>query len=110
MFLKEIAQALKPKVKTCPTSALSKAYKELVKVFSLEKANKLSPHHPGVNYTIHMQPGTQLPAGPLYSMSRDKLQVLKKYLEDNLSKRFIQVSSLPTAASVNFVQKSGNGL
>ena len=57
-----------------------------------------------------MQPGTQPPAGPLYGMSRDELQVLKKYLEDNLSKRFIWASFLTAAAPVLFVKKPGGGL
>ena len=51
-----------------------------------------------------MQPGTQPPAGPLYDMSRDELQVLKKYLEENLSKGFIWASSSPAAAPVLFVK------
>ena len=57
-----------------------------------------------------MQPGTQPPAGPLYNMSRDELQVLKKYLEKNLSKGFIWALFLPAAAPVLFVKKPGRGL
>ena len=57
-----------------------------------------------------MQPGTQPPAGPLYGISRDELQVLKKYLEKNLSKGSIWASSLPAAAPVLFVKKPGGGL
>ena len=47
----------------------------------------------------------QSPAGSSYGMSRDKLQVLKKYLENNLSKKFILASSSPAAAPVLFVKK-----
>ena len=57
-----------------------------------------------------MQPGSQSPAGPLYGMSRDKLQVLKKYLEENLSKGFIWASFSPAAAPVLFFKKPGGGL
>ena len=67
-------------------------------------------HYPGVNYTVYLQPGTQPPAGPLYSMSRDELQVLKKYLEDNLSKRFIRNLSSPATAPVLFVKKLAGSL
>ena len=56
-----------------------------------------------------MQPGTQLPADSLYEMSRDELEVLKKYLEDNLNKRYIRASSSPAAAPVFFVKKPGGG-
>ena len=57
-----------------------------------------------------MQPDTQPPAGPLYGMSKDKLEVLKKYLENNLSKKYIQASSSPAAPPVLFVKKPGRGL
>ena len=57
-----------------------------------------------------MQPATQLPARPLYGMSKDELEVLKKYLEDNLSKRTIRAFSFPAAAPVLFVKKPGGGL
>ena len=57
-----------------------------------------------------MQPGTQPPARPLYDMSRDELKVLKKYLKDNLSKRYIRAFSFPAAAPVLFVKKPGGGL
>ena len=87
--LKDIEQALKPATKTDPAAVLPEHYKQFLKVFSHEEANKLPPHRPGVYHTIKTQPGTQLPAGPLYDMSRDELQVFKKYLEDNLSKGFI---------------------
>ena len=43
-------------------------------------------------------------------MSRDELEVLKKYLEDNLSKRYIRASSSPAASPVLFVKKPGGGL
>ena len=83
---------------------------EFLKVFSHEEANKLPLHCPGVDHTIKMQPGIQPPAGPLYGMSRDKLQVLKKYLKYNLSKRFIWASSSPAAAPDLFVKKPGGSL
>ena len=43
-------------------------------------------------------------------MSRDELQVLKKYLEKNLSKGFIWASSSPAATLVLFVKKPDGGL
>ena len=57
-----------------------------------------------------MQPGTQPPARPLYGMSRDELEVLKKYMKDNLSKRYIRASFSPVAAPVLFVKKLRGGL
>ena len=87
-----------------PYIVLPKAYKEFLKVFSYEKTNKLLLHRPRVDHTIHMQPGTQPPAGPLYGISRNELQVFKKYLKKNLSKEFIWVSLSLAAALVLFIK------
>ena len=43
-------------------------------------------------------------------MSRDELEVLKKYLEADLSKGYIPASSSLAAAPVLFVKKPGRGL
>ena len=86
VLLRDIEHASKPKIKTDPATVLAEVYREFLKVFSHEEANKLPPTRPGVDKIIRMQPGTQLPARPLYDMSRDELEALKKYLEDNLSK------------------------
>ena len=87
--LRNIEQALKLKAKINPATVLPEHYKNFLKVFSHEEANKLPLHCPGVDHTIKMQPGTQPPAGSLYGMNKDELQVLKKYLEENLTKGFI---------------------
>ncbi len=43
-------------------------------------------------------------------MSLDELKVLRKYLDENLSKGFIRASSSPVASPVLFVRKPGGGL
>jgi hypothetical protein len=43
-------------------------------------------------------------------MSLNELKVLKKYLDENLSKGFICASSSPVALPVIFVKKPGGGL
>ena len=75
--LRDIEHALKPKIKTDPATVLPEVYREFLKVFSYEEANKLPPAQPGINHIIRMQPGTQPPARPLYGMSRDELEVQK---------------------------------
>ncbi|KAG0152781.1 hypothetical protein PDIDSM_2586 [Penicillium digitatum] len=47
--------------------------------------------------------------GP-YPMSRNELEVLKDWIEDNLRKGFIRPSSSPAASPVLFVKKPGGGL
>ena len=54
--------------------------------------------------------GKTPPWGLLYSMSQDKLKVLKKYLEENLSKGFIRASFSPVASPVIFACKPEDGL
>ncbi|WP_206734025.1 hypothetical protein, partial [Stenotrophomonas sp. MA5] len=53
---------------------------------------------------------TKIPWGPLYSMLRNKLLVLRKTLTSLLDKGFIYVSNLATAAPVLFAKKPGGGL
>ena len=43
-------------------------------------------------------------------MSRDELQALRDWLEENLKKGFIRPSSSPVASPVLFVKKPGGGL
>ena len=107
---RDIKHALKPKIKTDPAIVLLEVYKEFLKVFSHEEANKLPPARPGVDHIIRMQPGTQPPARLLYDMSRNELKVLKEYLKDNLSKEYIGAFSSLAAAPVLFVKKPGGDL
>ena len=51
-----------------------------------------------------------LPWGPLYIMSQDELKILKKYLEENLSKRFIRAKSSSAVSPVLFACKPGGCL
>ncbi|KAG0158396.1 hypothetical protein PDIDSM_5910 [Penicillium digitatum] len=54
--------------------------------------------------------GQTLTFWPLYPMSRNELEVLKDWIEDNLRKGFIRPSSSPAASPVLFVKKPGGGL
>ncbi|KAM4065044.1 reverse transcriptase (RNA-dependent DNA polymerase) [Hirsutella rhossiliensis] len=63
-------------------------YHKWSRAFSQQLADQLPPHRPA------------LPWGPLYSMSREELLVLRKTLTELLDKGFIRVSSSPAAAPV----------
>jgi hypothetical protein len=52
----------------------------------------------------------EVPYGPLYSMTRDELLVLRRTLLDLLDKGFIRVSSSPAGSLVLFVRKPRGGL
>ena len=43
-------------------------------------------------------------------MSQNELKVLRKYLDDNLSKGFIRASLSPITSPVIFIKKLGGGL
>ena len=108
--LRDIEQVLKPKKCVDPATLLPAQYYKFLDIFSKDDTAKLPPLHPGVDHKIKIEPGTQAPSGPLYSMSREELEVLKKYLTENLNKSFIQASSSPAAAPVLFVKKLEGGL
>ena len=83
---------------------LLKLYTAFLNVFFRKEADTLSKHRP-YDHTIHLKKGTQVPASALYSMSCDEALKLCQYLDENLSKGFIQVSRSDAAASVLFVKK-----
>jgi hypothetical protein len=88
---------------------LPKYYYEFLLVFDQQKTDKLPPYKE-YNHKIELLLGKLLPAGPLYSMSEDELLVLRKFLEENLSKGFIRASLSPAASLVLFAKKPNKRL
>ena len=107
--MKDIEKVLNLKKSTDSVTVLSKEYHEFLDVFSRQLTDTLPPHQPH-DYHIHLKPESQLIFEPLYDMSRDELLVLKKYLDNNLIKEFIQASFSSAASSVLFVHKSEDDL
>jgi hypothetical protein len=79
-------------------------------LFSKVLADRLPPHPPGIDHEVRLKEGKTATLGPLYSMSRTELVVLKEWLEENMSKGFIRQSSSPFAAPVLFARKPDGGL
>ena len=107
--IEDIKEHLKEKPYMDPASKLPKIYHEYLPVFSKEEADKLPPHRPS-DHRIILKPGSEAPWGPFYGMSREELEVLKKYIKENLEKGFIRPSSSPASSPVLFVKKPGGGL
>ena len=107
--MKNIEKVLNPKQSTDPATVLLKEYYEFLDVFSRQLTDTLSSHQ-SHDHHICLKPESQLIFEPLYDMSRDELLVLKKYLDDNLIKEFIQASFSSAAFSVLFVHKPEDGL
>jgi hypothetical protein len=84
-------------------------YHKYLKIFEKVNANKLPPHRP-CDHKIPLEQGFQPPFGLLYSLSCPELEELKRWLEENLSKGFIQASSLPAAALILFIKKGDSSL
>jgi len=84
-------------------------YHEFLPLFSEPLAKNLPPHRP-YDHKIPLREGFTPPFGPLYLMSSTELQTLKKWLEENLSKRFIRASSSPAASPILFVKKTDGSL
>jgi hypothetical protein len=80
-----------------------------VDLFLKKLSDKLPPRRL-YNYKITLVEGAKPPFGPLYGISRNKLLVLKKYLEENLPKRFIRFSKSLAASPVIFIKKPSGGL
>ncbi|KAM4061993.1 reverse transcriptase (RNA-dependent DNA polymerase) [Hirsutella rhossiliensis] len=74
----DIDKALRPKPKTDIMEKLPPQYHKWSRAFSQQLADQLPPHRPA------------LPWGPLYSMSREELLVLRKTLTELLDKGFIR--------------------
>ena len=116
--LADIDKALKPKPKVTRAevlAALPKEYQEYIDAFDPEKIASLPPHRPGIDIEIVLEKDAEgkdkeVPWGPLYSMSRDELLVLRKELTSYLDKGFIQESKSPAGAPVLFARKPGGGL
>jgi len=87
-----------------------KQYHEFLPLFNKVLADRLPPHRPGIDHEVRLKDGETPTWGPLYSMSRAELIILKEWLEENMSKGFIRQSSSPFAAPVLFAKKLGGGL
>ena len=73
----------------------------------------MPPHRKGIDHEINFVEGKtndNVPAMPLYQMSKDQLLVLHKILTELLDNDFIRVSNSPATTPVIFVKKPGGGL
>ncbi|KAG5723599.1 hypothetical protein E4T56_gene18161 [Termitomyces sp. T112] len=84
-------------------------YHEFADVFSEGSAKELPPHR-SYDHKIDLEEGTSLPFGKIYNMSEIKLQALKEYLDDMLSKGFICPSISMADAPVLFTKKKDGSL
>ena len=83
-------------------------YADFADVFSLTLVRKLPPHT-SHDHAIETS-NSQLRFGSIYPLSAVELDVLKKYIEDNLEKGFIIPSTSSVGAPILFTKKKDGGL
>ncbi len=88
---------------------LSIVYHDFLNVFDREKTTQLFLHR-SYDHKIELEDENQSSRSQLYLMSSYKLQKIKKYLEENLKKKFITFSKALFASSILFVEKKDNSL
>jgi hypothetical protein len=88
---------------------LPKEYHDFVDVFLPQEADELPPHRP-FDHKIELKPGTEPPYQRGRPMSPRELDVVKKYLDEHLTKGFIRPSTSSAAAPVLLAKKPGGGI
>ena len=107
--IRDIEKTLAQKSTTNPAKKLSTKHHNFFDIFSEADSDILLAHRL-YDQKIPLIEEKTPPWGFLYNMFQDELKVLKKYLEENFSKRFIRASSFFAASCVLFACKQGGYL
>ncbi len=84
-------------------------YHDFLNVFDREKTTQLLSHQL-YDHKIKLEEESQSSRSRLYLILSYKLQKVKKYLEENLKKKFITFNKASFASSILFVKKKDNSL
>ncbi|KAK9402189.1 hypothetical protein NXF25_010545 [Crotalus adamanteus] len=84
-------------------------YEDLKDVFSERECDALPPHR-STDSAIDIIPGAKLPKPRMYPMSPKELEELRRYIDKNLGRGFIQPARSRIAAPVIFQGKKDGGL
>jgi hypothetical protein len=79
-------------------------YQEFLPTFLARNRRSLPSCRPH-DHEIILKEHTTAPYGPLYGLSRNKLETVRELIDDNLSKGFIRASSSPDASPILFAKK-----
>jgi hypothetical protein len=91
--LREVGEKLsgEPKEEIDYRKILPAEYYDLIDIFSKKALDELPPHRP-YDHKVELEKEHNLGHAPLYKMSQEELLAVKKYLEENLAKGFIEAS------------------
>lgn len=84
-------------------------YREFLPLFTEAVYNVLPPHHI-YDHSIPLKEGSQPPFRPLYSLSRNELIAVRKWLDTDLRRGWIQNSSSLDGVLVLFVKEADGSL
>ena len=101
--------SMSPEERTIFDKIVPPQYHDYTDVFAEREAEHLPPHRP-YDHTIDLEPNTQPPFGPIYSLSETELHALREYLNDNLRKGFIRPSNSSAGAPILFAKKKDGSL
>ena len=85
-------------------SVIPQEYYNFLHVFLKKDSDTLMPYQKD-NHKIHLEEEQKLGYTPLYKMSSEELNVVKRYLDFHLAKEFIQASLASYSSPVLFVKK-----
>src|SRR5271169_3060821 len=106
----EEVNSFSPEAAPNPETQIPEEYKDLAEVFSKEKAHELPPNRGPLDHHIPLEKDSKPTFGPIYNLSELELTVLKKYIDEHLTKGFIRRSTSPFGAPVLFVKKPNGDL
>lgn len=93
-----------------PRKLLPNEYHEFLNVFSKKEADTLPVHRKDSDHHITLEGPLPDGGNRMYPMSREELDLVRTYIEENLTKGFIEHSKSPYSSPVLFVRKPGGGL
>jgi hypothetical protein len=90
---------------------MSQKYHDFLNVFFKKKADILSSHKKHHHRTeLEKDHESDHEYASLYNLSKEELQLVKKYLKEHLNKSFIESSTAFYASSILFAKKSDDEL
>jgi hypothetical protein len=111
IILKNVKKHLKKhsKSNTVVRDVLSSEYHEFLDVFD-KKAFNIFVSHRFYDHKIVLKKDAIFKYTSLYKMFEEELKIVKKYLENNLEKRFIITNRSSFVSSIMFMKKTNESL
>jgi len=90
-------------------SSIPEEYYKYTDIFSKSKAETLAPHYP-YNLQIELEKDFHPSVGTIYSLSQFEQEMLKEFIDKNLTNRFILSMSSPYRVLVLLIKKKNGSL